>query len=386
MEYLDTILAFAVVMMLLSLVITTLNQVVVAALGLRSKNLLWGVTKLIARSPELRKYSATIAQSALAHPALTAMGKRATWIGSEELLKVLQDLSSDTESPLPDDAKAALGALLTTAPSDEIKRAQEDLAAEFSKLFPAQASKMATTFALVEGKTRKFGSEMTAWFEMIMSRTTDRFVTQTRYSTMFFALVLSLGLQIDTLEIIKTLSTDTELRASLLQNASQTMSRAEAILSRESIAVAALKSIQQDVDDLKSTEVPELVTREQGTAWLDQELADSSEIEQVRERYLEAFDQLAAERLGSLGTQILGLRSDLEESRLVFIPNSWSAYRNRWENFGEHVTGVLLSLLLLSLGAPFWFNALKTLSSLRPLLAGTVDPSNRGGNQSTAAS
>jgi hypothetical protein len=34
-----------------------------------------------------------------------------------------------------------------------------------------------------------------------------------------------------------------------------------------------------------------------------------------------------------------------------------------------HLWGILASALLLSLGAPFWFNMLKTLSNLRPVLA-----------------
>jgi hypothetical protein len=34
-----------------------------------------------------------------------------------------------------------------------------------------------------------------------------------------------------------------------------------------------------------------------------------------------------------------------------------------------HFWGVLASAALLSMGAPFWFNALKTLGNLRPMLA-----------------
>jgi hypothetical protein len=34
---------------------------------------------------------------------------------------------------------------------------------------------------------------------------------------------------------------------------------------------------------------------------------------------------------------------------------------------------VLISAIHLSLGAPFWFNALRQLANLRPILAGKVD-------------
>jgi len=40
-----------------------------------------------------------------------------------------------------------------------------------------------------------------------------------------------------------------------------------------------------------------------------------------------------------------------------------------WAALGAHWSGVLVSIVLLSLGAPFWFNLLRSLSNLRPTLA-----------------
>ena len=42
-----------------------------------------------------------------------------------------------------------------------------------------------------------------------------------------------------------------------------------------------------------------------------------------------------------------------------------------WKNL--HFWGILFSSALLTLGAPFWFNALKNLSALRPIVAGKQD-------------
>ena len=47
-------------------------------------------------------------------------------------------------------------------------------------------------------------------------------------------------------------------------------------------------------------------------------------------------------------------------------PTPWYNY---WTPGWSHFFGVLTSAVLLSLGAPFWFNMLKTLSNLRPVLA-----------------
>jgi hypothetical protein len=49
--------------------------------------------------------------------------------------------------------------------------------------------------------------------------------------------------------------------------------------------------------------------------------------------------------------------------------------------------GVIASAVFLSLGAPFWFSMLKTLGSLRPLLANKVDEDAQGetrGNKGVA--
>jgi hypothetical protein len=57
------------------------------------------------------------------------------------------------------------------------------------------------------------------------------------------------------------------------------------------------------------------------------------------------------------------------------VPPGWLA---RWPNEGgiwwfNHLFGLLLTAGLLTLGAPFWFNLLKNLTSLRPALANLIE-------------
>jgi hypothetical protein len=64
-------------------------------------------------------------------------------------------------------------------------------------------------------------------------------------------------------------------------------------------------------------------------------------------------------------------------------PGSWMA---RWSDTRRPINklGVLLTAMLLSLGAPFWFNALKNLARLRSLSASKED-SERRQRQTTQA-
>src|SRR5262249_35686140 len=53
-------------------------------------------------------------------------------------------------------------------------------------------------------------------------------------------------------------------------------------------------------------------------------------------------------------------------SRVGPLPTGWDYW---WPPKNLHFWGILFSAGLLSLGAPFWFNMLKSLSSLRPIVA-----------------
>jgi hypothetical protein len=57
---------------------------------------------------------------------------------------------------------------------------------------------------------------------------------------------------------------------------------------------------------------------------------------------------------------------DKDKSLKVFL-SDWIAYL--WPDTRRNLFGILVTAGLLSLGAPFWYNALKTLSNLRPMVA-----------------
>ena len=376
LEYFSTIFAFAVVMLLFGLVITILVQLVVAAGGLRGRNLLWAVTRVLERSPDLRAHAAEIAEKALRHPAVTPSGKTAKVIGSEELHAVLQDLAASPGAPLTDRAKEALNKALTGAVPQESLDHAEKLASEFKKLYPNEAAKMDEALNLTQQKAHRLGSDFETWFDTIMSRSTDRFVLRTRVWTVVFSVLLAFGAQIDSFDLLRNLSTDAELRAVLAQKADQTLSRADEVLLAKSVAVESLETIRPDFGELKDKEIPSsLVTRSQGEAWIIEEFKDKPGFPDIQRAYNKTFDELTPKRLDRLGNQVLDLKADLEESQLVVFPASWPSYVDGWKKIEGHLPGIILSVLLLSLGAPFWFNALRTLASLRPILAGKIDPS-----------
>ena len=58
LQHFDTVMSFAVVMLLLSLLVTTLVQMIIAATQLRGLVLQWGIEKLLKQlSPDLKDHA-----------------------------------------------------------------------------------------------------------------------------------------------------------------------------------------------------------------------------------------------------------------------------------------------------------------------------------------
>jgi hypothetical protein len=74
-------------------------------------------------------------------------------------------------------------------------------------------------------------------------------------------------------------------------------------------------------------------------------------------------------------TAFTNLQDQIKKAGFDLAPRGWFA---RWPKEGRiwwfnHLFGLLLTAGLLTLGAPFWFNLLKNLMSLRPALANLIE-------------
>jgi hypothetical protein len=359
----DTMIGFAVVMLLFSLLITILVQIAVTVLDLRGRNLLWGVTVLLEHAlPALKARAPDLAKKVLRHSTLTlGMKLNATAIRSDELIRILDHLAA-SDAPLKqqiDGARAAVKQMDTTGP----------IQAAFEETFPGDKDKVAAVMSRVRAKALEDMGELKSWYDTVMDRTSERFATWTRLCTALLAVLIAFGLPVDSIAIFKRISTNADLRARLAQSADATIRMADDVSRDEGVArhlaADALDTTKRGHPEVTATVDRDLGTRAQGSHWILAHVPVEAR-EGFSRDYESEYDKALSPLAKDLVTSATAVKAQLLETQLTFIaPRS----RPSWESF----LGMLISTLFLSLGAPFWYNVLQQVGNLRPILAGKVD-------------
>jgi hypothetical protein len=222
-------------------------------------------------------------------------------------------------------------------------------------------------------------SQLKDWFDTIMDRTTERFVTHTRYFTFGMAAFLALVLQIDSLGILKQISGNPELRARLVHDADATLKLAEGKGAKSD--ALATKALEEAKGERRDASIPavaaDLVTRADGENWIsgNVNVKDDSAQRAFTGVFEKHYDALLSAKLKEVADSAAVVTRQLSGTELVVMdPKGWDAWVAWWGTDTAHrLPGVLLTIVFLSLGGPFWYNLLRQLANLRPLLAGKVD-------------
>ncbi len=309
LQAVDTVLAFAMVMLLLSLLVTVLVQMFISLFGLRGQNLVFGLRQLVgAVAPKLDEAEVeSLASKILGHPALRAGARRATVdLEPRELLMVMDRLRKG--EVLAPRVKAALDELFQRPASEDAKLVRTmELLGSLRAAAPEQAEKLQKLADGALAEAREVVVQIDNWFDTAMSHAAERLKLHARWITAAVALSLAVLLQVDSAEILKQLWHDPGESAQLVVQADEVMK-----LYRESATV--------------------------------------EEFEQGRE---------AAQQIRAL----------LGESELVVFAALGESGDPR-AVFGPHFPGSLLTALLLSLGAPFWYGVVGKLVGFRSALRG----------------
>jgi len=396
LRYLDSAIAFAVVLLGVSLLITVVTQTLSALFALRGRNLKWGLTTLIETiAPAAKVNAGAIVERILRHPLLSASmfsrapavtgmkgWKLASTVRKDELIAVLQSLYETASDPacadqelskIKDSIQEALSAV-TISPLADLPV----LITEIRKLQADTAAAQRRALELVESVHRAKG-EFKFWFDSCMDRVSQRFAMQMRVCTVALAMIFAFVAHLDSLKLVQQFWADPAERETMVAAAAEMSKQADAILGNPNASVPAVYG--QAMAELKSGPVAaqvkalnppaEFATEPEAEKWLRDQLTRNTQAEAVVQEFRNRVAQDLKTRIADLRSHFAATESELAQAKFDLVPSpypSWGTYIAGGRP-SRHFWGTLASAILLCLGAPFWFNSLKSLTSLRPLLA-----------------
>lgn len=418
LDSLDTLIAFVLIMLVVSLLITIAVQMVASLLNLRGFNLAQGLKRafgvIVPNSDQESKELANfllkgrfLSDSFLPDLWIFKPWRHATAIRPAEVFDALQRIAVGkepvTKSGLRETARKLLIALgvdekTIDDAANQIETAQQttkELTDEVLKSLPsADQTKVQNAFKVVTGRLDAAGQAVAAkavdaagaiatarqkfdhWTCMAQERAQQWATMHARILTFIFALVAAFWLQLDTVEIFKLVSNNKAVRDQLVAQARAVEAQAARILVDTSVLKDALKAWREKQTDsaianaLEGVHVEDTDTREAVRSKVAKALIGKTPIN----NFDEMVNATAKERLKEQGDNFSTVKADFEKSGFDLFPRE---NRFRWGNnwskgFNEHLAGMLFSVGLLSLGAPFWYNALKNLTSLRSSVAQNI--------------
>jgi hypothetical protein len=335
LKSIDILLGLSVVMLMVSLVVTVLTQMITNFMQTRGKNLLDGIASLLTQihrdlPPHI---SRDIAKAILTHPLIKSAGSKfGTAIHREELIALTLELAAgegihQLEAPAREELCKLLKANGVDDPVQTMSNVRS-LVLMLEQAHPELSNNERYAQAFLKEASSSFLAKMNGWFDSNMDRVADRFTNSARVITFFASLAVALALQLDTAALVSRLSADPALRQALVEQAVKASTAPPPAPAQNAPSVPSLSP--QDRQNLLT---------------------------------LSSFD-------------------------VVDIPASVSDWTNRWnrDNWALKLLGIILTAMLLSLGAPFWYNALKNLIRLRSLVAQKDDDQRQSRQTNTASS
>ena len=422
LKQLDTLIGFVVVMSIVSLLVTIITQMISSLLGLRGKNLSDALQVMMHRinpniAPDVAQQLAghiltrpVISDSMLSMsskiwdkvPILAWFRRRsktASAIRPDELLDLVRDVAGGVAGIDPAKAQALQGtatALLTNLnlANPETSNAITAFKAQFGTLVGKDLTQAKALIQQATSATDVALVNLEKWFNSAQDRAQQWFAIHTRIVTVIAAFIAAFVLQLDGIDLLKRISADSDLRDKLVAASDTVQNLAKNVLTEQgnhvdkAVHKAAIAELKKKHTNLPSTldEAQDFKSVEEARKWVEERLKSDSQQEAIADDYVQLL------RTAKLKESLDTIKSVAGASPLQLVPSPYPISFNRnwpspgwfgwlhviniadtWSWPAHRLLGILVSAALLSLGAPFWFNTLKSLTNLRPKLAEEVD-------------
>jgi hypothetical protein len=338
--------------------------------------------------------------------------KDATALGSAirpgEIYRIIHEFAdlTPTEAALgdvpPELIEKSVNLLACLQERDQPAQESEDklkLINQVADIFATEQQKKAVLDSLanfgatVERATTEAYDRFQRWFGSAQDRAEQWFQTHARVVTIVCSICAAFVLQLDTADIYRQLRASPALTQGLAKAASSVIEQGTKILDPNNAPAhqAYLQWAEKHPDQALNV-FPTSRTQEEYRQALNAQLsANNVESEQAK-ALLEDYDSLyktAATKFEEASReQAERLRKTVSEAGFDLMPvnflgrwdqptesqlHGWPRLQRQVGHTFSHLFGILATAGLLALGAPFWFNLLKNLTSLRPALATLIE-------------
>lgn len=199
------------------------------------------------------------------------------------------------------------------------------------------------------GDLDTFRKEVEALYEDLMTRTSLWYKRNVQYIVLVLGLVIAAVMNVDTIDMVKTLSRNPAAAKTGADMVAQSMSRMS--LTNGSITVT---NANKDTSFVVSLVVPGLDSTRLAAVTSD------SSAKKAPGTILKPADSLRSTRI-----IITDMNNSLQSTGLQF---TWSSFKPGPDDCAAwfyKIVGILLTALAVSLGAPFWFQMVNSLLALR---------------------
>jgi hypothetical protein len=348
-DMLGIMIGFSGVMLVLSLVVTALVQATVHFMALRARNLQYGLAALLAgtikdiNEPQAKELARRVLLSKHLMPGLSEsvgdrlglklMGRRCTYVRSEHLRMALEE---DRHVAPTEAGKASAGK--SRAP--RIKDTED-----------------------IDGVMK--------WFPRLEDKLKQRYLSIVRVITVVWAVLIAVYFQVSSPALLHRLSTDPEFRVQAERAARSVLDEYEELsselLTYQDVSDRALDQLGGKYEDLALL-LEEASGIGDGRADIVAELELILENRPERTAVIREYGALLDELYRKAYVQAVGV-AESEVSRLAMLDiTPWRAGGQFYREF-SNIVGVLMTTILISFGAPFWFNKLRQLVNLGDALA-----------------
>jgi hypothetical protein len=424
LDSLDTLIAFVLIMLVVSLLITIVVQMISAALNLRGGNVAKGLRQsLNAVLPGFqtvgKEFVDHIVTGALLSDSsakwLPKFWRRASAVRPDEVFDSIHRMAIGRKAASPEfcknaqallvalgfdretleDAARKVSGVVDTAkqavaevkdnaeaviPDDAAKADLKALADRLNSLAATQLNRAIGGVVDAATSVDRAYKQFQYWYEIGQERAAQWFTIHTRICTVVFAIIFAFALQLDAVEIFKLVSTNRSVRDALVSQATAVTAQAAQIIGDgKTLLQVTLDEWRKAIPDPAIKEAVASVTAEaadtRGT--IRQKIANAVDAAKLpnKEAVVGSFDSSAdatlQEKLDKGAQQYGELKQSLDTTGFpLFVSGPLGRWGHGWcDDFWPHFWGMLYSAALLSLGAPFWYNSLKGLTSLRSTIA-----------------